>query len=559
MQTEQNIPHEFLKEKLFLLENLAQKELAISNLAAEITKLTSTIEDQNVTIEDQNVTIEDQNVTIEDQNVTIEDQNVTIEDQNITIEDQKFQIAQFQRMLFGSKRERFESNEHPDQLTIPFEFGDEKIEAVIEADKQQISYERTKPSKPHPGRFEIPSHIPVEKVLLEPTEDVSGMDKIGEQITSELEYIPGRLKRIDYIRGVYITKEDETGAQRQVIAPLNRPIPKCMAGPGLLSNITVDKFVYHIPLHRKIQMFKQEGVHVPASTMDSWVSLTSNHIRLLYTVHKAYVLENPYLQVDESPIKVLDRDKPGATHQGYMWVYNAPMQNAVFFDYHKGRGLDAPLKNLATYKGYLQTDGYAVYEHFARNEGVTHLGCMAHARRMVERALENDKERASTVMILIQKLYSIERTAREDGLSAQMRHALRLDKSLPILNEMSKFIAANRDKVLPKSPIGKAFDYCINRWDTLMNYLKDGNLEIDNNLIENSIRALALGRKNYMFAGSHHGAENIAMFYSFFGTCKKHGINPQKWLEYVIRNINDTKKSQLKYLLPQFIDKNLLV
>jgi hypothetical protein len=235
------------------------------------------------------------------------------------------------------------------------------------------------------------------------------------------------------------------------------------------------------------------------------------------------------------------------------------MQNAVFFDYNKGRGLDAPLKNLATFKGYLQTDGYAVYEHFARSEGVTHLGCMAHARRMFEKALENDKDRASTVLLFIQKLYVTERTAREEGLSAQMRHTLRLDQSLPVLNEMGKFIAENRSKVLPKSLIGKAFDYCIHRWDSLMNYLKDGNLELDNNMIENAIRSLALGRKNYLFAGSHHAAENIAMFYSFFGTCKKHEINPQKWLEYVIININDTKKSQLKYLLPQFIDKNLLV
>ena len=531
MQTEQNIPPQFLEEKLLLLENLAQKELANSNLAAEIIKLTSTIEDQNI----------------------------TIEDQNITIKDQKFQIAQFQRMLFGSKRERFESDEHPDQLTIPFEFGDEKTEEVIEADKQQISYEREKPAKPHPGRMKLPSHLPVNEILVEPKEDVSGMTRIGTKITDELEYTPAKCHINRYKQGVYITKEDETGAQRQVIATLDRPIPKCIAGPGLLSNIMVDKFVYHIPLHRKIQMLKQEDVHIPASTMDSWFSLTSNHVRPLYAVHKAYILENQYLQVDESPIKVQDSDKPGATHQGYMWVYHAPMQNAVFFDYHKGRGLDAPLKNLSTFKGYLQTDGYSVYDHFARNEGVTHLGCMAHARRMVEKSLENDKARASTILEMIQKLYAIERMAREEGLSAQMRHKLRLDEALPILNEMSKYIADNRSKVLPKSPIGKAFDYCIHRWDTLMNYLKDGNLEIDNNLTENAIRALALGRKNYMFAGSHHGAENLAMFYSFFGTCKKQDINPQKWLEYVIRNINDTKKSQLKYLLPQFIDKSLLV
>ena len=140
----------------------------------------------------------------------------------------------------------------------------------------------------------------------------------------------------------------------------------------------------------------------------------------------------------------------------------------------------------------------------------------------------------------------IERMAPEEGLSAQMRHKLRLDQALPILNELSKYIADNRSKVLPKSPIGKAFDYCIHRWDTLMNYLKDGNLELDNDMIENAIRGLALGQKNYMF-GWHSGAENLTMFYSFFGTCKKQDINPQKWLEYVMGNINDTKKYQLKY------------
>jgi transposase len=541
MEKQPNITPEMIEENLLRIEQLAAEN---QKLLEENARFFNTIEDQST--------------IINDQNTTIDGQNTTIDGQNATIADLKFQVAQFQRMIFGSKRERFVSDVHPSQLTIPFDFGDKKVEAVIEADKQQISYEHTKPSKPHPGRFQIPSHVPVEKILVEPTEDVSGMEKIGVKITSELEYIPGSFKRIDYIRDVYITKEDETGTQRQVIAPLERPMPKCMAGPGLISQIMVDKFQYHMPLHRQIQRFKQENIHIPASTMDSWFSLCSNHIRPLYAVHKAYILENPYLQVDESPIKVQDRDKPGATHQGYMWVYHAPMQNAVFFDYHKGRGLDAPLKNLSNFKGYLQTDGYAVYEHFGRKEDVTHLACWVHARRMVEKALDNDKARASTVLLWIQKLYAIERFAREDGLSDQDRHELRLQQALPILNEISRYIADQYKQVLPKSPIGKAFEYCIHRWDNLMNYLKDGNLETDNNAIENAIRGLALGRKNFMFAGSHHGAENIAIFYSFFGTCKKHDINPQKWLEYVIRNINDTKKSQLKYLLPQFIDKNLL-
>jgi len=522
---------------LFLEKNLAEKESEITELTSVNTKLNSAVDGLNSTVDGLNFTVE----------------NLTS-----TVEELKFQVAQFQRMIFGSKRERFESNQHPDQLAIPFEIEEEKIEAIIEEEKQQISFESKKPAKPHPGRMELPSHLPVVEIILEPKEDVSGMTCIGNEITQELEYTPAKLYINKYIRPVYLKKEDEMGNQTQVIAELDRPMPKCIAGPDLISQIMVDKFVYHLPLYRQLQRFAQDGVHIKPSTLDSWFSLGSNHIRPLFAVHRAYILGNTYLQVDESPIKVLDRDKPGATHQGYMWVYNAPMQNAMFFDYNKGRGASAPIKNLSTFKGYLQTDGYSVYEQFARDPEVTHLACMAHARRMFDKARDNDNTRASVVLLLIQKLYAIEHTAREGQLSAGQRHAMRLDESLPILNQISKFIADNRNKVLPRSPIGKAFDYCIHRWDNLMNYLKDGNLEIDNNLIENSIRPLALGRKNYLFAGSHAAAENIAMYYSFFGTCKKHDVNPQKWLAYVIRNINDTKSSQLKYLLPQFINKNLL-
>ena len=495
---------------------------------------------------------------IEDLNIKVKNLNVEKEDLSIKVEDLKFQIAQLKRMLFGSKRERFESNTHPDQLTLPFDIEDAKIECAIAIDKQQVSYERNKTSKPHPGREVLPSHLPVVEIVLEPSEDVSEMTFIGNEITEELEYTPAKLYVNRYVRPKYISKEDETGAQKQVIAELDRPMPKCIAGPNLLSNIVVDKYVYHLPIYRQLQRFIQDGVHIKSSTIDSWLSLVARHIRPLYAVHKAYILEAKYLQVDESPIKVLDRDKPGATHQGYMWVYHAVMQKAVFFDYNKGRGQNAPQKNLSGFAGYLQTDGYAVYEQFGRMADIVHLSCWAHARRYFDKALDNDNALASTAMHLIQKLYDIERTAREQELTAEQRKELRLKKSLPILNEIGKHIADNRNKVLPRSPIGKAFDYCIHRWDNLMNYLKDGNLEIDSNLIENSIRPLALGRKNYLFAGSHNAAENIAMYYSFFATCKKHDIHPQKWLAYVIRNINDTKPSKLKYLLPQFIDKNLV-
>ena len=461
-------------------------------------------------------------------------------------------------MLFGAKRERFVSNQHPDQLTLAFEVEEQQLEAQIQADIQKVSYERQKTKKQHPGREALPSHLPVVETILQPTEDVSGMTCIGNEITDELEYTPARLFINRTIRPKYISKEDQNLVQKQVIAPLDRPIPKCIAGADLLANMAVEKYVFHMPIYRQLQRFIQNGVHIKSSTADSWLNLLAKHIQPLYSVHRTYVLATNYLQVDESPIKVQDKNKPGATHQGYMWVYRTPMQNAVFFDYNPGRSQVAPQKYLNDFKGYLQTDGYGVYDQFGQKPDITHLSCWAHARRYFEKALSNDKVHASAVMLLIQDLYAVERKASEKELSAQQRYELRLEEALPVLNKIGKYMGDNRNYLLPKSPIGQAFEYCITRWDNLMNYLKDGKLEIDNNKIENSIRPLALGRKNYLFAGSHDAAKNVAMYYSFFGTCKKHDINPHKWIAYVIRNISDTKTSELKNLLPQFIDKNLI-
>lgn len=262
--------------------------------------------------------------------------------------------------------------------------------------------------------------------------------------------------------------------------------------------------------------------------------------------------------IDESPIKVQDRDKPGTCHQGYMWVRYAPLSKSVIFEYYKSRSSKGPIDDLSTFNGYVQTDGYSGYTYLASLQGITHLSCWAHARRYFDKALKNDHEKASHVMKLIQLLYAIEALARESGMTHQQRYALRLDKSLPIINEIGAYIYEHKSKVTPQSPIGKAFDYCANRWASLQNYLEDGMLEIDSNLVENSIRPLALGRKNYLFAGSHNAAQDVAMWYSFFATCQKNDIDPQKWLTYVIKNINDTKNSEAKYLLPQFIDKNLI-
>lgn len=521
--TQEDIIKTLQEQVLFLEENLAEKDKVITKKETELTT------NQQV-----------------------------VSEQKATIEYLEFQLAQLKRMLFGAKRERF-IPEHPNQLTIPFDMEDEQVEQIIEADTEKISYERKRYSKPHPGRLPLPSHLPVKEIIIEPAEDTTGMICIGKEVTDELEYIASKLFINRYIRFIYLSKEDERGHQQQIIAELDRPIDKCIGGSELLSQIAVDKFVFHMPLYRQLQRFKLENIDIKASTLDSWMRLLSKHIRPLYPVHQAYILGSNYLQADESPIKVLDRDKPGATHQGYMWVYRSPVSKALFFEYNKGRSEQSPLKNLGIFTGYLQSDGYVVYSNIVKGRKITHVACWAHARRMFDKALAYDKKSAGFVLEKIQKLYAIERRARESGFTADERKEIRLNESLPILNEIGTYIAENRGKVLPKSPLGKAFEYCVARWDNLLNYLYDGILEIDNNLIENSIRPLALGRKNYLFAGSHDAAQEIAMFYSFFGTCKQQDIHPQKWLAHVIRHIKDTKPSQLKTLLPQYMDKSLLI
>jgi transposase len=477
------------------------------------------------------------------------------------LEAEKFKYAQLQRMIFGSKRERFISSTFPEQLKLELEPKSAEIEQAVEAEREtiRIAYERKKVKKSHPGRLALPGHLPVVETVIEPVEDTTDMVYIGQEITDELDYTPAELHINRIIRPKYITKEDEQGCQKQIIAELNRPINKCIASAALLSMIFTDKFIFHLPYYRIIQRISQMGASIPTSTFESWVKLGAQHIKPLFAVHRLYVFSEIYQMIDESPIKVLDKDKPGTTHQGYMWVRYAPLSKGALFEYYKGRSPGEPLRDLSKFKGYIQTDGYVGYTHLAETSGITHLSCWAHARRYFDKALQNDRQRASTMLKLIQLLYAIEALARESGMDHQQRHELRLEKSLPIINEIGSYIYNERNRVLPKSPIGVAFEYCANRWISLQNYLKDGMLEIDSNLIENSIRPLALGRKNYLFAGNHEAAENIAMFYSFFGTCKKNGIDPQKWLTYVINNMNDTKASQLKELLPQFIDKALLM
>ena len=262
------------------------------------------------------------------------------------------------------------------------------------------------------------------------------------------------------------------------------------------------------------------------------------------------MLQSSYLHVDETPIKVMDKDKKGETHRGYYWVYQNSIDKIVFFDYQEGRGREGPMEILEGFQGYLQTDGYSAYDVFDKKEKIILLHCMAHARRYFTEALGNDESRAGYALQEMQKLYTIERSCRDQSLSFDEITAVRQEKSVPILTGLNQWMKEQYMQVVAKSSIGNALAYSIARWEKLSLYTQNGMLKIDNNPVENSIRPVALGRKNYLFAGSHEAARRSGMLYSSLGTCKMHGIEPYNWLKDVLQRILTHPINKVQELLP---------
>lgn len=486
---------------------------------------------------------------VQKQELALKKKESILEQKEETILTQKQWIEQMQRMLFGSKSERFvKVPVDPQQLHLSFQELEEKNSDEKESEQTVETLTKQKVAKKsnHKGRNKLPKTLEEKEILIEPEEDVEGLKRIGEERTEILEYLPAKFFKLVIVRPKY-EKPNQDGV---LIANMpSRPIAKCMAGNMLLSSILINKYVDHLPLYRQRQIFKRSEIEIAPSTIDSWVSQLGSLLEPLYNAMVNTIKNGSYLQADETPTRVLDKQKKGTTHQGYYWVYHDPLKRMVVFDYQKGRNKDAPRKILDDFEGYLQTDGYASYNQYKTKETVTHLACWAHARRYFEKALKQDRSRAEYAMERIQQLYTLEREIV--NLSSKDKKKARMDKSLPIINELGKWISQENKKVLPASLIGKAFAYSINLWGSLQAYLYDGNLMMDNNLIENSIRPNALGRKNYLFAGSHEGAQRSAMFYSFFGTCKMHGVNPQKWMTKVLEIIADYKVNKLYELFPQ--------
>jgi len=463
-----------------------------------------------------------------------------------------YELRDMKRMLFGRKSERFLPQPPTAQLNLA-ELMAEPVAVPVITQEVKVIKKQTAEVKPT-GRHALPAHLPKVDIILEPMADTSGLEKIGEEITEQLDYTPGKLLVRRYIRPKYAkVVTDGTDYTEVIIAPLpDFPIEKGIPAPGLLAQILVDKHVDHLPIYRQIKRYQRDGVKLSASTISGWLDATADLLQPLGNELIKVVLSGDYVQADETPMPVLNGETQGAAHTGYLWAYHSPPDQLIFYDFQPGRGKEGPIHLLKDYTGYLQTDGYGVYEHAAiggRKE-ITLIHCMAHARRYFEKALDNDKQRAEHVLREMQLLYAIERRAKERNMPAGQIRELRRQEALPVLQLLKTWLQENYSKVLPKSPIGKAIAYSLPRWDRLSLYTTDGRLQIDNNPIENAIRPVALGRKNFLFAGSNEGGKRLALFYSLLASCKKQQVNPWEYLKDILERMPTTKISQLRDMLP---------
>ena len=471
------------------------------------------------------------------------------------------------RKVFGKMSEKNLPLD-PDQLLL-FEqehLTDEeraRLDKEVEAAEQQMT--KTITVKVKPSRRDLDATgLPTEVIDIYPdgTTDENGKLKdeyveIGTDESSRLEHIAAKT----YIKKTVIHKvmlksdsNNKTPEDRRIICarlPL-APVNRCMAGASVLTDIIIGKFMYHLPFYRQIQQYKESGITISDSTMGGWYEAAVEKLKLLYDILRQHILQSEYIQIDESVLPVIDSEKHKA-RKGYEWCVRDAIRGAVMFYYDRGsRGGKVAREILGAYKGAVQCDGYDAYDQFEKNDNITVYGCWAHARRKFVDALNENNRLATEALCFIRKIYKVESDADKAGLNADERKEQRLKISYPTIRLFETWMKETYLKVFPNSKMGDAIEYTYSLLPRLSRYVNDGRINIDNNLIENAIRPLALGRKNYLFCGNDASAYRAAIVYSLISTCKAVDVDPRTWMEDVLRKIPYYQRDQmdLAELLP---------
>jgi transposase len=472
----------------------------------------------------------------------------------------RHQLEQLLRKLYGRKSEALD----PAQLLL---FAREILEAggpeVTPEAGPEAAAPAKRPFQGH-GRKPLPTSLPRKTVLHDvapeelPCPDCGAVRQpFGEDVREQLEYVPASLAVLRHVRPKYACKA--CAAHVVIAGRLPEPIEKGLPGPGLMAHVAVSKYADHLPLYRQEGIFKRFGVDLSRSTMCDWMAAAAGLLAPVVRVMLKRVLESDVVQTDDTTVKVQDHDGPGIK-TGRLWVHVGDHNHRyTVYDYTPDRSGAGPGRVFKDFEGYLQADAYSAYDGLFADGTIIEVGCWMHARRKFYEAKTSDPVRSHLMLAWVAGLYEVEGDAKEgrkkhpewgDAAWHAFRHELRSKRSRPILDAIHAWLMGERPKALPKSPIGEAIGYALNHWAALTRPLEAGFLEIDNGASERALKPVALGRKNWLFAGSDEGGKTAATLMSLCTTCKGLGVDPFAYLRDVLERVSTHPNSRIEELLP---------
>ena len=526
--------------------------------------------DQVITQHAQTLVQRDQVIAQHTHTITQHTQTIAQRDQIIAqhtqiIEQLNHRLSLLMRRFYGPRAEALD----PAQLLLfaraleqaPAAEPEQTPEQTTPESQQTVTYTR----RVGHGRKPLPAHLPRQRIEhpIDPRDvpcPCCGKDRetFAQEISEQLEYIPASFLVYQHVRPKLACRHCE--ANVAIAAKPAEPIDKGLAGPGLLAHVITSKYGDHLPLYRLEHIFARHGVDIARSTMCNWMAAAATLLGPLHERMKQRVRASHVIHTDDTPVPVQDPAYRGRTKTGRLWVYAGDSDNPyIVYDYTPSRSRDGPAAWLKGFSGFLQADAFGGYDCIYAGQKVTEVACWAHARRKFFEAKETDPPRCASLLAMIGQLYGVEKSAKQtaDGhehARPQDLHARRLQlrqqQSLAILAKIKTTLDAYSAAVLPKSALAAAINYTQKLWPALCVYAGDGRLSIDNNISERALRRVAIGRKNWLFAGSDAGGKTAAILYTMIASAAHHGLDPQAYLRGVLARIASTSMSQLDQFLP---------
>lgn len=471
-------------------------------------------------------------------------------------------LHQLLQKLYGAKAERWDPNQpalfpelHPDAASEAVRDSQASAPSPLAPAADTTTSTTPPKTKPGHGRKKLPDNLQRERREHQLSEAErlcpccqKPRSSIGAEVSEQLDYRPASLFVIEHVRFTYACQHCHGEDRPAQIVTAPKPdllFAKGLPGPGLVAHTIVSKYTDHLPLHRQERIYQRAGVELSRKTLCDWMAASAELLRPLYDLMVSLVLQSRVIHTDDTHVPVQDRDRD-TTRKARLWIYHGDRDHAYnVFAFTPSRARDGPRDFLANFRGHLQADAFQGYDCIYTNGQVHEVACWAHARRKFYEARTSDAARSHEALARIGQLYAVEKEAKEviehQDLEAEAADAVRLrlrqEQALPALTALRHWLDEQQPHVLPKSPMGQAFTYATNQWDALLRYTSAGFLTIDNNAAERALRAIALGRKNWLFCGSDNGGQTAAVLFSMTSTCQRHRLDPFAYLRDVLQKL----------------------